>query len=78
MDEGTTRDCKVQQMTAGGPVDSVSTLPACGCVTRIFVGSDAVPGAVVIGRWKSPQNPDASLEPWWQRLHRNRPGLERI
>jgi hypothetical protein len=61
MGEGTTRDCKVQQVTTGGPVDSVSTLPACGCVTRRFVGSDAVPGAVVIGRWKSPQNPDATL-----------------
>jgi hypothetical protein len=78
MGEDTTRDRKVQQVTTADTVDSISTLPACGCVTRRFVGSDAVLGALVIGRWKSPRNPDATLEPWWRRLHRSRAGLERI
>jgi hypothetical protein len=46
--EDAPRDDKAQQVTAGEPVDCDLDLPACPCVTRRCVCSDAVPGSPVI------------------------------
>jgi hypothetical protein len=44
--EDAPHDGKVQEVATGDSVDGVSTFPACGCITRRFVGSDARPGAL--------------------------------